>query len=136
MTGARPYIPNLSFAALIAVTNLFLFFKYPDTNYYTVPVLIIAKLYCNTLLVLFNSRMRIVGGREELLNQGTNTTSELLNSHPQFIAFSRPPSAYLHDMSAQRKTTPQTGAFAETELRVDVGRGVYMAQDDLPKHEV
>ncbi|KAF8062235.1 hypothetical protein FPV67DRAFT_1367335, partial [Lyophyllum atratum] len=51
--------------ALVALTYLFLFFKFPETNYYAVPVLIIAKLYCNTLLVLFNSRMRITGGREE-----------------------------------------------------------------------
>lgn len=82
-------------AALVAITNLFLFFKYPETNYYTCPVLIIAKLYCNTLLVLFNSRMRITGGREEA--HATHTTTDFLNTQPHYVAFSRPPSVYLQE---------------------------------------
>ncbi|KAG6907539.1 hypothetical protein DXG01_008575 [Tephrocybe rancida] len=93
--------------ALVAVTNLFLFFKYPKTNYYTVPVLIIAKLYCNTLLVLFNSRMRIAGGREDDTAQ---SSIDLANAQRTVIAFSRPPSAYLQDWRVMRDSSPQEGA--------------------------
>lgn len=84
--------------AVMAIVNLGLFFGFPRTNYYTVPVLIIAKFYCNTLLVLFNSRMRIIGSREELaLEDGytgpPSTTRSRMST--QGLVFSRPTSAAL-----------------------------------------
>ncbi|RDB19772.1 hypothetical protein Hypma_013182 [Hypsizygus marmoreus] len=86
--------------ALVAIVNLILFFRYPKTNYYTVPVLIIAKLYCNTLLVLFNHRMRITGGREEDLI--ALNTIEIPTRIPS-VTFSRPPSAYHEEWKPSRK---------------------------------
>ncbi|KAF9467680.1 hypothetical protein BDZ94DRAFT_1305301 [Collybia nuda] len=83
--------------ALVAITNLILFFRYPKTNYYTVPVLVIAKLYCNTLLVLFNSRMRITGGREDDAQQ---TTADFHTRGWQLPTFNHPNAAYIDDHRA------------------------------------
>ena len=41
-----------------------LFFAFPEQPYYTAPVAIMPKLYANSILIILNSRMRIVGGRE------------------------------------------------------------------------
>jgi hypothetical protein len=51
---------------------LILFFAFPKNNYHTTPALTIAKLYTNSLVLTFNSRMRVIGGRDE------SHTSELL----------------------------------------------------------
>ncbi|KAF8236146.1 hypothetical protein L208DRAFT_1391271 [Tricholoma matsutake] len=85
--------------ALMAIVNLGLFFGFPHTNYYTVPVLIVAKLYSNTLLVVFNSRMRIMGSREEReLSTSPDLTSRLaVNSQLRGPTFARLPSVYLDD---------------------------------------
>jgi hypothetical protein len=91
----------------VAIINLILFFGYPETTYYTVPVLIIAKLYCNTLLVLFNSRMRIVGGREE---DAGRTTIELPTGNWQGPIFTRPPSAYVEDYRANKGVSMMGGS--------------------------
>uniref|UniRef100_A0A0W0FG84 DUF6534 domain-containing protein n=1 Tax=Moniliophthora roreri TaxID=221103 RepID=A0A0W0FG84_MONRR len=52
-----------SLTAVTAVIQPFLFFGYPDRNYWVMPALFIAKLYSNSLLVIFNSRVRIHGAR-------------------------------------------------------------------------
>lgn len=85
--------------ALMAIVNLGLFFGFPHTNYYTVPVLIVAKLYSNTLLVVFNSRMRIMGSREEReLSTSPDLTSRLaVNFQLRGPTFARLPSVYLDD---------------------------------------
>jgi len=116
--------------ALVALTYLFLFFKFPETNYYAVPVLIIAKLYCNTLLVLFNSRMRITGGREE---DAVTTTAIDLSTRPQAITFSRPPSSYLQDWRILRKDGLPSDATepASSGQAVRVTTDVYMASDEM-----
>ncbi|KAG6829915.1 hypothetical protein H0H92_002938 [Tricholoma furcatifolium] len=125
--------------AFVAVTNLFLFFKYPHTNYYTVPVLIIAKLYCNTLLVLFNSRMKIEGGREEI--NSTNTTAGITSTRRPSFTFSRPPSAYLQTdwRSSMRKEMTQE-IFRETTtpepptIQVTTVADAFVASDDFNKN--
>lgn len=52
-------------AAVVAILVLVLFLAFPADGYYICGVLVIAKLYSTSLLVLFNSRMHIVGGRNE-----------------------------------------------------------------------
>ncbi|GJE98656.1 hypothetical protein PsYK624_148910 [Phanerochaete sordida] len=49
--------------ALAATIDLILFLAFPHNSYHGCVALTLAKLYSNSLLVLFNSRMRIVGGR-------------------------------------------------------------------------
>jgi hypothetical protein len=95
----------------MAVVNLGLFIGYQHTNFYTVPILIIAKLYSNTLLVIFNSRMRIVGGREEsaLATAPESMLPFGLRSRLQDHAptFARPPTAYLNDLRIMHKNRRQ-----------------------------
>ncbi|KAI3611937.1 hypothetical protein WG66_016155 [Moniliophthora roreri] len=52
-----------SLTAVTAVVQPLLFFAYPDRNYWVMPALFVAKLYSNSLLVIFNSRVRIHGAR-------------------------------------------------------------------------
>ena len=51
--------------ATVATVDLILFFSFPNNNYHTTPALTIAKLYTNSLVLTFNSRMRVIGGRDE-----------------------------------------------------------------------
>ena len=90
----------------MAIINLFTFFAWPwpHTNYFTTTVLAIAKLYANTLLVLFNSRMRIIGGREEPSPPPQSTGSLPSDRHdlsqPQTslrLVDTRRPSQYLQE---------------------------------------
>ncbi|KAF9262829.1 hypothetical protein L218DRAFT_840393, partial [Marasmius fiardii PR-910] len=52
-----------SLTAAVATVDLILFLVFPATPYHITAALILAKVYSNSLLVIFNSRVRIVGGR-------------------------------------------------------------------------
>ena len=47
----------------MASVDLILFLACPNTNYFTCIALNIGKFYANSLLVLFNNRIRILNGR-------------------------------------------------------------------------
>ncbi|EKM52239.1 uncharacterized protein PHACADRAFT_148756 [Phanerochaete carnosa HHB-10118-sp] len=69
--------------ALAATIDLVLFLAFPHRAYHGCIALTLAKLYSNSLLVLFNSRIRIVDGRlraSELAGNGSN--SMLAKSQP------------------------------------------------------
>lgn len=68
----RLTIETGTLTATVATVDIILFLAFPHNNYHTAPALTLAKLYTNTLLLIFNSRMRVIGGRD-----GTQTT-ELL----------------------------------------------------------
>ncbi|KAK0226569.1 hypothetical protein IW262DRAFT_776552 [Armillaria fumosa] len=53
-----------SVTAVVALLNLILFVAFPDKFFYRTPALIMPKLYTNTIYMLLNSRIRIVGGRD------------------------------------------------------------------------
>lgn len=59
------YTSATPFLATVATVDLILFFAFPKNNYHTTPALTIAKLYSNSLVLTFNSRMRVIGGRDE-----------------------------------------------------------------------
>jgi hypothetical protein len=61
----RLTIETGSLTATVATVDLILFFSFPNNNYHTTPALTIAKLYTNSLVLTFNSRMRVIGGRDE-----------------------------------------------------------------------
>jgi hypothetical protein len=50
--------------AVTAVLALTLFFACEGKSYYAVPSIVLAKFYSNSLMVLFNTRIRIIGGRD------------------------------------------------------------------------
>ncbi|PFH47148.1 hypothetical protein AMATHDRAFT_68360 [Amanita thiersii Skay4041] len=73
--------------ATVAVVDLIMFLAFEKANYHAVPAMVLSKLYSNSLLVLLNARVRIVGGR----NVGTATIDDTLSwaqsapSHHQVV---------------------------------------------------
>ncbi|KAK0486451.1 hypothetical protein IW261DRAFT_1604591 [Armillaria novae-zelandiae] len=53
-----------SVTAAVALLNLILFFAFPHQTFYGTPALIMTKLYANTVYMVLNSRIRIMGGRD------------------------------------------------------------------------
>ncbi|PBK95826.1 hypothetical protein ARMGADRAFT_989737 [Armillaria gallica] len=60
----RLTIETGSLTAVVALAALILFFAYPHQFFYVTPGLVISKLYANTIYMVLNSRIRIVGGRD------------------------------------------------------------------------
>ncbi|KAK0486306.1 hypothetical protein IW261DRAFT_791003 [Armillaria novae-zelandiae] len=60
----RLTIETGSLTATIALVIPILFFAFPHQAFYVTPALIISKLYANTIYMVLNSRIRIVGGRD------------------------------------------------------------------------
>jgi hypothetical protein len=54
---------NFRNVALAATVDLILFLAFPHASYHSCVALVLAKLYSNSLLVLFNFRIRILGSR-------------------------------------------------------------------------
>jgi len=68
--------------ALAATVDLILFLAFPHNSYHGCVALTLAKLYSNSLLVLFNSRIRIVGGRNNTSQLGGSYSSAATKSLP------------------------------------------------------
>ncbi|KAK0212252.1 hypothetical protein DFS33DRAFT_1269079 [Desarmillaria ectypa] len=60
----RLTIETGSVTAVVALLNLILFFAFPGRTFYTTPALIMPNLYANTVYMVLNSRIRIMGGRD------------------------------------------------------------------------
>ncbi|KAF8880081.1 hypothetical protein BD779DRAFT_1110577 [Infundibulicybe gibba] len=61
--------------AVIATIGIVLFVAFPQNTYFQTPSLIQAKLYSNTLVVIFNSRLRIVDGKDMTQSFGLTSPS-------------------------------------------------------------
>ncbi|SJK98177.1 uncharacterized protein ARMOST_01438 [Armillaria ostoyae] len=71
---------------MFALLNLILFFAFPHQTFYGTPALIMPKLYANTVYMVLNSRIRILGGRDTYMSTTdmiipTGSTMILDNSH-------------------------------------------------------
>jgi len=62
--------------ALVATCQLILFTAIPQRNYHIVPAIILAKVYSNSLMVVFNSRIRI-SGKDINTDSSVMTTGDL-----------------------------------------------------------
>ncbi|KAK0241062.1 hypothetical protein EDD85DRAFT_387889 [Armillaria nabsnona] len=60
----RLTIETGSVTAVVALLSLILFFVFPGETFYSTPVFIMPKLYANTVYMVLNSRIRIMGGRD------------------------------------------------------------------------
>ncbi|KAK0474412.1 hypothetical protein IW261DRAFT_1595938 [Armillaria novae-zelandiae] len=60
----RLIIETGTMTAVIVVINLILFFVFPHQTFYGATSILIPKLYANATLMVLNSRIRIVGGRD------------------------------------------------------------------------
>ncbi|KAK0222628.1 hypothetical protein EDD85DRAFT_779311, partial [Armillaria nabsnona] len=60
----RLIIETGSATATVALLSFVLFAAFPRQTFFTTPALLIPKLYANTVIMVLNSRMRIMGGRD------------------------------------------------------------------------
>ncbi|KAK0486476.1 hypothetical protein IW261DRAFT_1359283 [Armillaria novae-zelandiae] len=60
----RLIIETGTVTALVVLVTCILFLVFPHEAFYRVPALIVPKLYANSVLVVLNSRFRIMGGRD------------------------------------------------------------------------
>jgi len=65
----RMTVETGTITATMATLDVILFLSFRHANYHTVPALILAKLYSNTCLAVLNSRIRILGSRDELASE-------------------------------------------------------------------
>ncbi|ESK95422.1 hypothetical protein Moror_3860 [Moniliophthora roreri MCA 2997] len=65
-----------SLTAIMAICQLVLFTAIPNRNYHMVPAMILAKVYSNSLMVVFNSRIRIAG-RHSDADSSVKTTGNI-----------------------------------------------------------
>ncbi|PBK88456.1 hypothetical protein ARMGADRAFT_357188 [Armillaria gallica] len=64
----RLTIETGSVTAVVALLSLILFFVFPGQTFYSTPVFIIPKLHANTVYMVLNSRIRILGGRDTYMS--------------------------------------------------------------------
>ncbi|KAK7052925.1 hypothetical protein VNI00_004245 [Paramarasmius palmivorus] len=82
----------LETGGLIAITSLtspILFYFFPERNYFLTPILVVSKLYSNSLLAILNARVRIYGergSRDVRVNkgQGWKTSISITTNDPTF----------------------------------------------------
>ncbi|KAK0468812.1 hypothetical protein IW261DRAFT_1677299 [Armillaria novae-zelandiae] len=60
----RLTIETGTMTAVVVLLNLILFLAFPHQTFYAATSLIIPQLYANAILMMLNSRIRIVGGRD------------------------------------------------------------------------
>ncbi|KAK0226532.1 hypothetical protein IW262DRAFT_1238775, partial [Armillaria fumosa] len=60
----RLTIETGSVTAIAALVTVILFFVFPHQTFYVAPSLVISKLYANSICMVLNSRIRIMGGRD------------------------------------------------------------------------
>lgn len=85
---------NTATTAFIALLSLGLFYGFPNKTLHAAAFTILAKTYSNSVLAVFNNRIRIVGGRESLLEEEhqlhislspRTATGPTSSSHSQFV---------------------------------------------------
>ncbi|KAK0183642.1 hypothetical protein F5146DRAFT_1148914 [Armillaria mellea] len=81
----RLTIETGSLTAVVALASLVLFVAFPDHGFYGALTLTISKLYANTMYMVLNSRMRIMGGRDTYTSstdiEVTSTMMRDITSH-------------------------------------------------------
>ncbi|KAK0484817.1 hypothetical protein IW261DRAFT_1560495 [Armillaria novae-zelandiae] len=64
----RLTIETGSMTAVVALLNVILFSVFPHKTFYMTPALLMPKLYTNTVYMVLNSRIRIIGGRDTYIS--------------------------------------------------------------------
>ena len=68
--------------AAVAIFNVVVFFVAKSTDIFAPPATVLSKLYTNSLMVQLNSRMRIMGSRDEVGNNIAQEIRDIVNSDP------------------------------------------------------
>ncbi|KAK7050697.1 hypothetical protein R3P38DRAFT_1765578 [Favolaschia claudopus] len=110
----RLTIETGTLTALVALTTLILFFAFPRNIYYTTPVSVMPFIYANTMYMVFNARVQIVGGR------GANTSSTLTGAVGSGAGYTRETTGMM----------PATSLTRPSHM-VSITREVFSRADDL-----
>ncbi|KAJ3813161.1 hypothetical protein EV368DRAFT_83742 [Lentinula lateritia] len=124
----RLSIETGSVTAIVALLNFIFFFVFPDTGYYGVPALIMPKLYANSVLMVLNARIKIIGGRAAYISTfdvayGTH------NAHNDATEYN------VHESSMHFRvfTSSRTGEDTDTELSMNEQRFAGADAGEVPK---
>lgn len=71
-------------AAIVAVVDQVLYQTFPNKGYFLAPAFIIAKLYSNSMMVIFNSRLEMGILRDNIAPQSGSSVSRRQVSYPAF----------------------------------------------------
>ncbi|EEB96118.1 hypothetical protein MPER_04802 [Moniliophthora perniciosa FA553] len=121
-----------SLTAAVALVDLLLFLVFPNDDFHIVPALTLAKLYSNSLLVVFNSRLRIPHARGDDSESIPSASGGHIAFRPAHNSVLPPPRSELrsenrtsvwHDhvqLDTLQKPTPDTDADVadDTESRI------------------
>ncbi|KAK0486406.1 hypothetical protein IW261DRAFT_795373 [Armillaria novae-zelandiae] len=105
----RLTIETGSVTAIIALVTMILFFAFPHQIFYVTPSLVISKLYANTIYIVLNSRIRIIGGQNTYMS---STDMEITTTMIRDIT---------SDLMQDAQQTPAVTITIEV-FRSDVGR--------------
>jgi len=121
--------------ALGTISNFILYIACPQTSYFIVPAVTMAKIYANTILVILNNRLEIANGRSEIQRERETNTYSLAERKLSFgRVFGRMPfpmeSPPVVDMINIKKEVwtdivdserTNTGTRNSTERHVEIG---------------
>ncbi|SJL10283.1 uncharacterized protein ARMOST_13667 [Armillaria ostoyae] len=88
----RLTIETGSVTAVVALLSFVLFIVFPHRYFYATPVLLMPKLYANTVYMVLNSRFQILGGRDTYMSSAdmSFTTTMIRDITSQLGAGTRP----------------------------------------------
>ncbi|EKM52244.1 uncharacterized protein PHACADRAFT_148765 [Phanerochaete carnosa HHB-10118-sp] len=120
----RLVIETGTLTALAATVDLALFLALPHKAYHGCVALTLAKLYSNSLLVIFNSRVHIVGGR----THSFDSAEDACNSTP---AKSRPGAVSTIRFNPFATYASLGGVHAHEELRIETNSRSIQVEDQV-----
>jgi len=97
-----------------AIVDLTLFLRFQENNFHLLPALTLCKLYSNSLLVVFNSRLNITGGRNTPDDHAVSNLSMTTST------FQRPTTSMVMAMGTRSKNIPSGGITVEVSQIQDV----------------
>lgn len=120
----RLVIETGTLTALAASIDIVLYYAFPHKAYHSCPATVLAKLYSNSMLAIFNSRIRIVGSRDWSASDGDAISLDGAARGGQAslgpIVFTRATRTEISTFAAGGPT----GVSGEPELWAEDGTGV------------
>ncbi|KAK0486407.1 hypothetical protein IW261DRAFT_795431 [Armillaria novae-zelandiae] len=86
----RLTIETGSVTAIVALVTMILFLVFPQKTFYVTPSMILSKMYANTIYMVLNSRIRIIGGRDPYMSSTDTEITAGVTSHSTLHAQQMP----------------------------------------------
>ncbi|KAJ6528795.1 hypothetical protein DFH09DRAFT_157761 [Mycena vulgaris] len=117
-TLIRLTIETGSLTTLVVLAGLALFLAFPDRNYYATAAAIVPKLYANSILVVLNSRIQMLGSRGALTSSmdAISAPSYLRNTETDGGASNRAPRPS-HFVAIHREVLSDMDGHDHVELK-------------------